>query len=66
MDIGANVNYGGLNVTGYYYAGNGMLNLTDYGLTSDDKHRDSDGGYVQATYELPIKTKVGASWGYRS
>jgi len=25
--------------------------------------RDSDGGYVQATYVLPTKTKVGVSWG---
>ena len=25
--------------------------------------RDSDGGYVQATYILPTKTKVGISWG---
>jgi len=25
--------------------------------------RDSDGGYVQATYILPTKTKLGVSWG---
>ena len=25
--------------------------------------RDSDGGYVQATYVLPTKTKVALSWG---
>jgi hypothetical protein len=25
--------------------------------------RDSDGGYIQATYVLPTKTKIGASWG---
>ncbi len=25
--------------------------------------RDNNGGYVQATYILPFKTKIGASWG---
>jgi len=27
------------------------------------KQRDSDGGYVQAMYTLPTKTKLGVSWG---
>jgi phosphate-selective porin len=33
------------------------------GYSAAGKKRDSDGGYVQATYVLPTKTKIGASWG---
>ena len=29
----------------------------------DNKKRDVDGGYVQATYVLPTKTKIGVSYG---
>ena len=69
-DIGANVNYGGFGLTGYYYAGTGIgitgqmnngygINAAGNGVVA----RDSDGGYVQATYILPTKTKLGLSWG---
>ncbi len=33
--------------------------VTDGGLVE----RDNNGGYVQATYVLPFKTKLGVSWG---
>jgi hypothetical protein len=33
------------------------------GYSINGKQRDSQGGYVQATYVLPTKTKIGASWG---
>jgi predicted porin len=33
------------------------------GYSVDEKKRDVDGGYVQATYVLPTKTKIGAAWG---
>jgi hypothetical protein len=69
-DIGANVNVAGFGLTGYYYAGNGIghqgQGWDGYGLksgTSTLEARDSDGGYVQATYVLPTRTKVGVSWG---
>jgi predicted porin len=69
-DIGANVNVAGFGLTGYYYAGNGigtggqMLNGYGYNANSGKAvARDSSGGYVQATYVLPTKTKLGASWG---
>jgi len=64
-DIGANVNVAGLGLTGYYYAGEGTGTtfMFNNGYSIDGKKRDSDGGYVQATYVLPTKTKVGASWG---
>jgi hypothetical protein len=64
-DIGANLNAAGFGLTGYYYGGKGVgttFMLQDgYSLTG--QQRDSDGGYVQATYVLPTKTKAGISWG---
>jgi len=64
-DIGASLNVAGLGLTGYYYNAEGvgitMQGLDGYSATG--KKRDSDGGYVQATYVLPTKTKIGLSWG---
>jgi predicted porin len=69
-DIGANVNVAGFGLTGYYYAGNGLGTTGQFMQAAYYKNanktvylRDSDGGYVQATYVLPTKTKIGASWG---
>ena len=64
-DIGANINVAGLGLTGYYYdgKGNGMTFLGYQGLDSAGGKRDGDGGYVQATYTLPIKTKIGIAYG---
>jgi hypothetical protein len=64
-DIGANVNAGGFGLTGYYYSGSGIGRTVQFadGYSLLGKQRDSDGGYVQATYTLPTKTKVGFSWG---
>jgi len=64
-DIGANVNFAGFGLTGYYYAGSGIGQTVQLngGFDKDGKARDSQGGYVQATYVLPTKTKVGLSWG---
>jgi predicted porin len=64
-DVGANVNVAGFGLTGYYYKGEGIgqtHQLLD-GFDSLGKRRDSDGGYVQATYVLPSKTKLGVAWG---
>jgi hypothetical protein len=64
-DIGANLNVAGFGLTGYYYSGKGV-GSTLMGLdaaTATGERRDSDGGYVQATYVLPIKTKIGAAYG---
>jgi len=65
FDIGATVNVAGLGLTGYYYKGEGVGTtlLGNYGATAAGKKRDSDGGYVQATYVLPTKTKVGVAYG---
>jgi len=64
-DIGANVNFAGFGLTGYYYAGEGIGQTFQFrdGINSNGKKRDSDGGYIQATYVLPTKTKVGLSYG---
>jgi len=57
-DIGANVNVAGFGLTGYYYGGRGIgttVQMWD-GYATNGNSRDSNGGYVQATYTLPIKT----------
>jgi len=65
FDIGATVNYAGFGLTGYYYDGQGV-GTTLVGanaISADGQKRDSDGGYVQLTYVLPVKTKLGVAWG---
>ena len=65
-DVGANLNVAGFGLTGYYYNGQGagatFLGVNGFNATTGQK-RDSDGGYVQLTYVLPTKTKVGVSYG---
>jgi predicted porin len=65
IDIGANVNVANFGLTGYYYDGEGAGTTTfgAAGATAAGKKRDSDGGYVQATYVLPTKTKIGLAYG---
>ena len=64
-DIGATVNAGGFGLTGYYYGGQGIGQTVQFlgAFDSTGRMRDANGGYVQATYVLPTKTKVGVSWG---
>ena len=67
-DIGANVKAAGFDLTAYYYSGTGVGTtgqmLQGYGRTTNGwAARDSDGGYVQAIYTLPTKTRVGVSYG---
>jgi len=64
-DIGANANFGGFGLTGYYYTGDGVGTTALFVQSHDTagRKRDSDGGYVQATYVLPTKTKVGIAYG---
>jgi len=66
-DIGANVNAGGFGLTGYYYKGEGA-GTTFFGANgaASGNKRDSDGGYIQATYVLPTKTKLGLAYGISS
>jgi predicted porin len=64
-DIGANVNLAGFGLTGYYYSGQGIGQTVQFlgAFDPSGRMRDANGGYVQATYVLPTKTKVGLSWG---
>jgi predicted porin len=67
-DIGANVNFAGFGLTGYYYGGSGVGTSGQMSggyatVGGHAKQRDSDGGYVQATYILPTKTKAAVSYG---
>ena len=64
-DIGATVNAGGFGLTGYYYTGEGVGTTALFVQSHDasGNKRDSDGGYVQATYVLPTKTKIGLAYG---
>jgi len=65
-DIGASVSAGNFGLTGYYYDGKGagttILGQYGYDATTN-KRRDSDGGYLQATYVIPTGTKLGLAYG---
>jgi predicted porin len=67
-DIGANINAGNAGLTAYYYTGEGVGTtlLLGNGYDSTRGKRDSDGGYLQATYILPTKTKFGVAYGRSS
>ena len=64
-DLGMNVNAGGVGLTAYYYKGDGVGTtfMHSNSLSAGGLKRDSDGGYLQATYVLPTKTKVGLAYG---
>jgi len=64
-DIGVTANVAGFGLTAYAYdgRGNGSTALGLSALTTAGKRRDGNGGYVQATYVLPTKTKIGLAYG---
>ena len=69
-DIGAQVKVAGFDLSGYYYSASGVgttgQGVHAYGYNATSKQmaaRDSDGGYVQLKYTLPIKTTAALSWG---
>ena len=65
-DIGASVSSGNLGLTAYLYEGDGagttIFGSLGYDYSADTK-RDSDGGYIQATYVIPTGTKLGLAYG---
>ncbi|TSA48827.1 MAG: porin [Nitrosomonadales bacterium] len=64
--IGGKVGFAGAELVGYYYNGEGVGStlLLDGGWDSQGNRRDSDGGYVQASYKIPnVGTKLAVSWG---
>ena len=66
-EIGAKLGAAGAELVGYYYDGknmdSGIGTAINTNAASSFVGFDNKGGYVQATYALPIKTKIGASWG---
>jgi predicted porin len=64
-EVGAKLAVHDLGLVGYYYDGRGLdSQLGTGGLKFGNGFKSDDrGGYVQATYVLPTKTKLGASWG---
>jgi predicted porin len=64
-DVGVNLNSGNLGLTAYYYDGDGGGDgvLGFQGADTTGKERDSDGGYIQATYVIPTGTKLGIAYG---
>jgi predicted porin len=71
FDIGASVTSGNLGLVAYYYEADGAGITTNllgnngvfYSSSSKLKKRDSDGGYLQATYVIPTGTKLGVAYG---
>ena len=64
-DLGMNINAGGAGLTAYYYKGDGVGTTFMHAnsVSASGSKRDSDGGYLQATYVLPTKTKLGLAYG---
>jgi len=66
FDVGGKVGFAGFEFVAYYYDGEG-IGTTDFlfdGVDLSGNTRDSDGGYLQATYKMPGPgTKFGLSWG---
>jgi predicted porin len=65
IDVGVNVNMGNLGLTAYYYTadGAGTTFFHSYAVDTNNNERESDGGYLQATYVIPSGTKLGVSYG---
>ena len=67
--VGATASMAGFGLTGYYYSGEGAGTtafLAD-GFDADGHKRNSDGGYVQATFTVPgVGTKLGVAYGISS
>jgi predicted porin len=68
FDIGVNLSSGNAGLTAYYYKGDGVGTTFMGNLGADVqgtkfKKRDSDGGYLQATYVIPTGTKLGLAYG---
>ena len=65
FEAGISTTISNINLVAYAYSGEGIgttAMLRD-GFDATGKMRDSDGGYVQATYVIPTGTKLGVSYG---
>jgi predicted porin len=65
FEAGVSTSISNINLVAYAYSGEGVgtTALLRDGFDNTGKMRDSDGGYVQATYVIPTGTKLGVSYG---
>ena len=65
FEVGVSTSIYNINLVAYGYSGEGVgtTALLRDGFDATGKMRDSDGGYVQATYVIPTGTKLGVSYG---
>ncbi len=65
FEAGVSTSISNINLVAYAYSGEGIGTtfLLQDGFDTNGKKRDSDGGYVQATYVIPTGTKLGVSYG---
>jgi len=65
FEAGVSTSIANINLVAYAYSGEGVgtTALLVDGFSGDGQARDSDGGYVQATYVIPTGTKLGVSYG---
>ena len=68
FEAGVSTSIYNINLVAYAYSGEGIGTtfLLRDGFDTTGKKRDSDGGYVQATYVIPTGTKLGVSYGLSS
>ena len=64
-EAGISATVANINLVAYGYSGEGVgtTALLRDGFDATGAKRDSDGGYVQATYVIPTGTKLGVSYG---
>lgn len=65
FEVGVSATVANINLVAYGYSGEGVgtTALLRDGFDATGAKRDSDGGYVQATYVIPMGTKLGVSYG---
>jgi predicted porin len=65
FEVGVSTSVANINLVAYGYSGEGVgtTGMLVQGFDTTGSARDSDGGYVQATYVIPMGTKLGVSYG---
>ena len=65
LEVGVSTSIYNINLVAYGYSGEGVgtTGMLVNGFDTTNEARDSDGGYVQATYVIPTGTKLGVSYG---
>ena len=65
LEVGVSTSIYNINLVAYGYSGEGVgtTGMLVNGFDTANEARDSDGGYLQATYVIPTGTKLGVSYG---